>query len=108
MTLGGLSYIVLISGVDLHAEIGDTFGMEGLEDLGAGQSHRAHLHAMLHADGNQPRTYINHPVPASSAGRGGGVMGTRGRGSFPSSPTRAHIDIPRGPQRYGSKSTLVR
>ncbi|KAJ5502195.1 hypothetical protein N7463_005069 [Penicillium fimorum] len=84
---------------NLHTEIGDTRGMEELDDIDCGQSHRANLNAMLHPNGSQPRNYANHPYPLPSAGRGGGVMRKRGRGGFvpprpaalPPVPTRTSI-----------------
>ncbi|KAJ5501478.1 hypothetical protein N7453_006295 [Penicillium expansum] len=79
---------------NLHTEIGDTHGMEDLDDINSGQSHRATLHAMLHANGSQPRTYANHPYPTPSAGRGGGVMGKRGRGGFVPPPPMGPADLP--------------
>lgn len=58
----------------------------------SGQSHRANLNAVMQAAGGQrPRSGQakshsgakgNHPFPAASSGRGGGVIGTRGRGGF--------------------------
>lgn len=68
--------------------------MEELDDIDSGQSHRANLHAMLHPDGSQPRTYANHPYPTPSAGRGGGVMGKRGRGGFVPAPLKGPADLP--------------
>lgn len=91
--------LVLKFGADLHAEIGDTSGMEGLEDIASGQSHRANLHAMLHPDESQSRVYANHPFPAPSAGRGGGFVGTGGRAGFVP-PSTGHVHIPSGPRRY--------
>ncbi|KAJ5143978.1 uncharacterized protein N7515_002765 [Penicillium bovifimosum] len=49
---------------NLHKEVRDTGGMEGLHDIAAGQSHRANLHAMLHPNGTQPKAYINLPMNA--------------------------------------------
>ncbi|KAJ5704883.1 hypothetical protein N7536_000572 [Penicillium majusculum] len=79
---------------NFHTQIGDTHGMEELDDIDSGQSHRANLHAMLHPDGSQPRTYANHPYPTPSAGRGGGVMGKRGRGGFVPAPPKGPADLP--------------
>ncbi|KAJ5867401.1 hypothetical protein N7534_001954 [Penicillium rubens] len=84
---------------NLHAKIGDTRGMEELDDINSGQSHRANLHAMLHPNGSQPRTYANHPHPAPSAGRGGGVMGKRGRGGFVPPPPSGPANLPPAPTR---------
>ncbi|KGO68478.1 hypothetical protein PITC_071030 [Penicillium italicum] len=83
---------------NLHTEIGDTRGMEELDDIDSGQSHRANLNAMLHPNGSQPRTYANHPYPTPPAGRGGGVMGKRGRGGFvppPPPPPTGPANLPR-------------
>ncbi|CAI7616025.1 unnamed protein product [Penicillium crustosum] len=79
---------------NFHTQIGDTHGMEELDDIDSGQSHRASLHAMLHPDGSQPRTYANHPYPTPSAGRGGGVMGKRGRGGVVPAPPKGPADLP--------------
>ncbi|KAJ5426800.1 hypothetical protein N7465_001870 [Penicillium sp. CMV-2018d] len=79
---------------NFHTQIADTHGMEELDEIDSGQSHRANLHAMLHPDGSQPRTYANHPYPTPSAGRGGGVMGKRGRGGFVPPPPKGPADLP--------------
>lgn len=73
--------------------------MEELDDMNSGQSHRANLHAMLHPKGSQPHTYANHPYPAPSAGRGGGVMGKRGRGGFVPPPPSGPANLPPAPTR---------
>ncbi|KAJ5214421.1 hypothetical protein N7449_001590 [Penicillium cf. viridicatum] len=78
---------------NFHTQIADTHGMEELDDIDSGQSHRANLHAMLHPDGRQPRTYANHPYPTPSAGRGGGVMGKRGRDCFVPPPPKGPADL---------------
>ncbi|KAJ5608249.1 hypothetical protein N7537_004868 [Penicillium hordei] len=78
---------------NFHTQIVDTHGMEELDDIDSGQSHRANLHAMLHPDGRQPRIHTNHPYPTPSAGRGGGVMGKRGRGGFAPPPPQGPADL---------------
>ncbi|KAJ5963538.1 uncharacterized protein N7479_003414 [Penicillium vulpinum] len=83
---------------NLHAEIRDIHGTEELDDIESGQSHRANLHAMLHPNGSQLRTYANHPYPASSAGRGGGVIGKRGRGGFVPPPPMAPASLHHAPR----------
>ncbi|KAJ5483469.1 hypothetical protein N7530_002715 [Penicillium desertorum] len=93
---------------NLHAKIGDTHGMEELNDINSGQSHRANLHAMLHPNGSQPRTYANHPYPAPSAGRGGGVMGRRGRGGFVAPPPSGPANIPPPPTRGSLHANFTR
>ncbi|KAJ5373387.1 hypothetical protein N7517_005393 [Penicillium concentricum] len=90
---------------NLHTEITDTRGMEELDDINSGQSHRANLHAMLHPNGSQPRTYANHPYPLPSTGRGGGVMGKRGRGGFVAPPPTA---LPPAPTRISIHATVGR
>ncbi|KAJ5150727.1 uncharacterized protein N7500_010916 [Penicillium coprophilum] len=93
---------------NLHAEIGDTSGMEELDDIDCGQSHRANLHATLHPNGSQPRTYANHPYPLPSAGRGGGVMGKRGRGDFITTPPNGPAALPPVPTRSSIHTTVRR
>ncbi|KAJ5446903.1 Amino acid transporter transmembrane [Penicillium cf. griseofulvum] len=93
---------------NLHADIGDTRGMEELDDINCGQSHRANLHAMLHPNGNQPRTYANHPYPLPSAVRGDGVMGRRGRGGFVPLPSKGAAALPTGPTRFSHHATVSR
>lgn len=88
----------------MYKEIGDTQDLEHLDNLLDGQSHRARLSAMIFASGGQ--TYSksaskkdnflkvaetdygskHHGRGSHSAGRGGGVIGTRGRQSATPSP----------------------
>ncbi|CAI7564519.1 unnamed protein product [Penicillium glandicola] len=93
---------------NLHADIGDTRGMEELDDIECGQSHRANLHAMLHPNGSQPRTYANHPYPTPSVGRGGGVMGKRGRGGFVPPPPQGPVNLPHPPARASTHGNFGR
>lgn len=79
---------------DVHKEIDDTGNLEDLDTMMNGQSHRAHLSAMIKESGVQAYTEADDSLPKASrrsprrdlrsSGRGGGVIGTRGRGSsFP-------------------------
>ncbi|GKZ37407.1 hypothetical protein AbraIFM66950_008930 [Aspergillus brasiliensis] len=92
---------------NVHKTIGDTEDLEHLDSLLDGQSHRLQLSANIREGGGQkyivnqrrsgsaPAIRSLHPV-----GRGGGVIGTRGRGSRqsslpPSNPTpRGHVAQP--------------
>ncbi|OQE36282.1 hypothetical protein PENCOP_c012G06325 [Penicillium coprophilum] len=93
---------------NLHAEIGDTRGLEELDDIDCGQSHRANLHATLHPNGSQPCTYANHPYPLPSTGRGGGVMGKRGRGGFVPTPPNGPAALPPASTRTSIHTTVGR
>ncbi|RJE24139.1 hypothetical protein PHISCL_03513 [Aspergillus sclerotialis] len=79
---------------NMYKEVGDADDLEELDDLMHGQSHRAELSAKVHSAGGQ--TYskttkkndnylkLSHAKSlrsAQSSGRGGGVIGTRGRAS---------------------------
>lgn len=77
---------------DVHKTIGDTEDLENLDSLLDGQSHRLQLSAMIRGSGGQ--NYIGEQRRSGSApairslhpvGRGGGVIGTRGRGTRQSS-----------------------
>jgi hypothetical protein len=95
-----LFQIELTSVADLHNVIADTGAMEGLDDIAAGQSHRANLHAMLHPNGTQPNTYSNLPTSLPLAGRGGGSMRMRGRPDIPPSPAPRHANVTPASPRY--------
>jgi len=87
----------------VYKEIGDTEDLEHLDNLLDGQSHRARLGALIFASGGQAYTKSatrkdnflkvaetdygrGHGKQSYSAGRGGGVMGTRSRKSTTPSP----------------------
>ncbi|KAJ9491088.1 hypothetical protein VN97_g2146 [Penicillium thymicola] len=93
---------------NFHTQVADTHGMEELDDIDSGQSHRANLHAMLHPDRHQPRTYANHPYPTPSVGRGGGVMGKRGRGGFVPPPPQGPADLPLASGRAAIRGNIGR
>ncbi|KAL2002378.1 hypothetical protein VTN02DRAFT_85 [Thermoascus thermophilus] len=89
---------------NVHKEIDDTGDLEDLDTMMNGQSHRAHLSAMIKESGAQAYAESDDSLPKASrrsphgdlrsSGRGGGVVGTRGRGSSFSrarSPTRTTI-----------------
>lgn len=78
----------------MYKEIDDADELEHLDDLMNGQSHRAHLSAKVRESGGQ--TYSKSEKKddnflklsrttalrtGQSSGRGGGVVGTRGRAS---------------------------
>ncbi|CAK47899.1 hypothetical protein M747DRAFT_350253 [Aspergillus niger ATCC 13496] len=102
---------------NVHKTIGDTEDLENLDSLLDGQSHRLQLSAIIRESGGQkyigsqrrsgsaPATRSLHPV-----GRGGGVIGTRGRGTRqsslpPSNPTpRGHVTQP--PKRSHGDAAL--
>lgn len=66
---------------DLHSQIGDTDNLETLDELLHGQSHRAGLTALYQERNGQNTGAVRQP--SGRGGRGGGVIGTRGRGSGP-------------------------
>lgn len=83
----------------MYKEIGDAEDLEQLDELMHGQSHRANLTAKVQESGGQnyskgvkkddnflrlSRTTALRSM--QSSGRGGGVAGTRGRGSYPAQP----------------------
>lgn len=88
----------------MHKDLGDTQDLENLDNLLDGQSHRAQLTALIRKSGGQSYTkalnkkdnflkvaesdHRGGPPPGrhSSGGRGGGVIGTRGRKTTFSSP----------------------
>jgi hypothetical protein len=87
----------------VYKEIGDTEDLEHLDNMLDGQSHRARLGALIFASGGQAYTKSatrkdnflkvaetgygrGHGKRSYSAGRGGGVMGARGRKSTTPSP----------------------
>lgn len=84
----------------MYKKVGDSEDFEQLDNLMDGQSHRAQLSAKIQESGGQTysktatksKTFFNpshttaHRVTQSS-GRGGGVIGTRGRAPFPN-PTK--------------------
>jgi len=88
----------------MHKGISDTQDLENLDHLLDGQSHRAQLTTLIRESGGQTYTKVlnkkdnflkvaesDHrggPPPGrySSGGRGGGVIGTRGRKTTSSSP----------------------
>lgn len=87
----------------MYKEIGDTEDLEHLNNLLDGQSHRARLGALIFASGGQAYTKSatrkdnflkvaesdysrRNGKRAYSAGRGGGVMGTRDRKPTTPSP----------------------
>lgn len=65
--------------LDVHKTIGDTEDLEDLDNLLNGQSHRVHLSASIRR--------VDEPIRPSRgarpSGRGGGVVGTRGRRVIP-------------------------
>lgn len=84
----------------MYKKVGDSEDFEQLSNLMDGQSHRAQLSAKIRESGGQ--TYSKTATKSSSlfdpsnatahrgaqsSGRGGGVIGTRGRGPVPK-PTR--------------------
>ncbi|KAL2013861.1 hypothetical protein VTN00DRAFT_1386 [Thermoascus crustaceus] len=86
---------------NVHKEIDDTGDLEDLDTMMNGQSHRAHLSSMIKESGVQAYAESDDSLLKTSrrsprrvlrsGGRGGGVIGTRGRrSSFPRthSPTR--------------------
>lgn len=85
----------LLTRADVYQEIGDTGDLEDLNSLMDGQSHRAQLSAIIReyggqsyvnstlADDNFLRTTGRHPERDSRhGGRGGGIIGSRGRNAF--------------------------
>jgi hypothetical protein len=83
----------------MYKEIGDAEDLEQLDELMHGQSHRANLTAKVQESGGQTyskgvkkddnflrlsRTTALRSM--QSSGRGGGVAGIRGRGSYPAQP----------------------
>ncbi|PWY63420.1 hypothetical protein BO83DRAFT_456778 [Aspergillus eucalypticola CBS 122712] len=87
---------------NVHKTIGDTEDLENLDSLLDGQSHRLQLSAMIRGSGGQ--NYIGDQRRSGSApairslhsvGRGGGVIGTRGRGTRQSSLPPSNF-APRG------------
>ncbi|KAJ5542155.1 hypothetical protein N7535_004578 [Penicillium sp. DV-2018c] len=93
---------VLNKWANFHNEVADTGGMEGLDDIAAGQSHRANLHAMLHPNGTQPKAYSNLPMNRSSAGRGRGHVRTRSE--IRPSPSPQYVSATPASSRYESLS----
>ncbi|KAJ5081567.1 hypothetical protein NUU61_009831 [Penicillium alfredii] len=105
---------------DLYKSVADTEGLEHLDDMMHGQSHRAHLTAMLHQGEGQDYSLKetkgskkHHIHPPTSLGRGGGVIGTRGRGSKISSKLDPALDSnsddsPRGRGRGRRKDSIPR
>lgn len=78
----------------MHKKVGDADDLEQLDDLMHGQSHRAELSAKVQSAGGQTYSKVtkkndnflklSHTKSlrvAESSGRGGGVIGTRGRAS---------------------------
>lgn len=59
---------------------------EMLADIGQGQSHRAALAESLKLSGHQEPNFYGRGGRARGGGRGGGVMGSRGRGGSSSAP----------------------
>lgn len=87
----------------MHKKLDDTKDLEHLDSLLDGQSHRAQLSALIRESGGQAYTKVMNkkdnflkvtgtdhrkgPPPGRrpSGGRGGGVIGTRGRQTTPTS-----------------------
>lgn len=70
---------------DLHVKLGSQ-DVEKLDTMMDGQSHRARLNATVRGDDSQPPpAFSSRGGPSTRGGRGGGVMGTRGRGGSTSS-----------------------
>ncbi|BCS00828.1 uncharacterized protein AKAW2_51169A [Aspergillus luchuensis] len=93
---------ILEDWANVHKTIGDTEDLENLDSLLDGQSHRLQLSAMIRGSGGQ--NYIGDQRRSGSApairslhpvGRGGGVIGTRGRGTRQSSLPPSNF-APRG------------
>lgn len=93
-TLGSRTKLNYTAGA--YKQIGDTQGLENLDNLLDGQSHRSHLSALIRNSGGQSYTKTVNKKDnflkvaehdhghgpsrrSASAGRGGGVIGTRGR-----------------------------
>lgn len=87
----------------MHKELDDTQDLERLDNLLDGQSHRAQLSMLIRESGGQAYTKVMNKKDnflkvaetdhrggpsfgrGSSGGRGGGVIGTRGRQTCPTS-----------------------
>ncbi|KAJ5812238.1 hypothetical protein N7474_008539 [Penicillium riverlandense] len=90
---------------NLHKTVNDTGDVEDLNDILQGQSHRAHLSAsygFLHTQGHG-----HHPMAVQSAGRGGGVMGTRGRELAHGSPRASYRGAASKPHPRASYASAV-
>ena len=94
----------------MYKEVADAEELEQLDDLMHGQSHRAELSAKVQSFGGQ--TYSNttkkndnylklsHTKSLKStqaSGRGGGVIGTRGRASQSNIPRQVDEALPENP-----------
>jgi hypothetical protein len=75
----------------LAQKVNDTDSIEKLDPLMHGQSHRARLMERIKEQGgqqygegygknSQAKSENHHPFSPLSSGRGGGIVGTRGRG----------------------------
>lgn len=87
----------------MHKKLDDTQDLEHLDSLLDGQSHRAQLNALIRESGGQAYTKVMNkkdnflkvaetdhhkglpPGRRPSGGRGGGVIGKRGRQTTPTS-----------------------
>lgn len=81
---------------DVYKKLGDTQGLEHLDNLLDGQSHRVQLNSIVRESGGQIYSKeakrndnfleVTGSAPPKrrerSSGRGGGIIGTRGRGSI--------------------------
>lgn len=102
-----VQYLALLNIVDAHASLEDDgTADEGLQDLAAGQTHRAKLMNLSPQDYNITRGQEDagrrgSPRTRGGArgGRGGGVIGARGRGARPSRGPSVGIapPLPRSP-----------
>ncbi|KAI9715993.1 MAG: hypothetical protein M1812_005627 [Candelaria pacifica] len=84
---------------------------EKLEDLGQGQSHRAALTESLKPSGHHEPSFSGRGGRARGGGRGGGVIGSRGRGggsaaliTFGGPPLSTSTPKSFGPQDAGASS----
>ncbi|KAI9930853.1 hypothetical protein ASPWEDRAFT_178925 [Aspergillus wentii DTO 134E9] len=99
---------------NVYKELGDTEDLEDLDPLLHGQSHRAQLNAIIHESGGQSydlssKRSGNHSnsTRATFGGRGGGVIGTRGRGSRQPSVVGGHTSAtPSASSRTSSQGAV--